>query len=78
MRLGVSPKIAAGRPDLGLTHAVHDHLVFNSTNGTADISEVTAVEVYYKYRSITPLPYLVPGLLRSHGDGVIIASKAVF
>lgn len=76
--LGVSSRIAANRAYLGLTQPVYDHLVFNTTNGASDISEVTVVEVFYKYRPITPLSNLIPGVLTRDAGGIIVWSKAVF
>jgi Flp pilus assembly protein TadG len=39
---------------LGLSNTLYNHLVFNNTNNTADISDVTVVEVIYKYTPISP------------------------
>jgi TadE-like protein len=76
--LVITSGIADALPHLGLTRSLYNHLVFDATNGTADIASVTVVETYYLYRPITPLPGLVPGLLGSDGAGVIIRSRAVF
>jgi hypothetical protein len=76
--LGVNSRIAPARSHLGLNQNVYDHLRFSEGNGTSDISEVTVVEVYYKYRPITPLPNFTQGMLLPDGDGMIIWSKAVF
>jgi len=77
--LAVTSKIGAGNPNLGLTRNVYNHLVFNSTNATSDIAEVTVVEVYYKYRPITPLPKgFMYSMLTPNTDGLIVMSKAVF
>jgi hypothetical protein len=76
--LGVSSRIADAALRLGLTQPVFDHLVFDADNGTADISEVTIVEIYYRYRPITPFPNFAGGLLRGSGNGMIISSRAVF
>ncbi len=62
----------------GLTDAVYNRLVFDNTNMTSDISEVTVVEVFYKYTPITPLPSLIPGLLTRDAGGRIMNSRAVF
>jgi hypothetical protein len=70
--------IAVGRSFVGLTEPIFNHLKYDPNNGTADIAEVTVVEVYYKYRPITPLPNFIAGILKSDGDGMIIGSKAVF
>jgi hypothetical protein len=76
--LAASGGISYGRPNLGLSQNLYDHLTFNSTNGVADIPEISVVEVLFKYRPITPLPRLIPGMLLSAGDGMILSSKAVF
>jgi hypothetical protein len=76
--LGVPSSIDAGNVRLGLSPTLHDHLVFDPDNGTADIGEVTIVETFFKYRPITPLPNMIPGLLTSDGGGVILRSRAVF
>jgi hypothetical protein len=76
--LGVNSGIDPGYVRLGLSPAMYDHLVFNATNSTADISQVTVVETFFKYRPITPLPNMIPGLLTSDGGGLILRSRAVF
>ena len=76
--LAVSTAIDDGSSTLGLTDAIHDRLTFRDANGTADIPQVTVVEIFYKYRPITPLPNFMPGLLTADGGGLIIRSKAVF
>lgn len=64
---------------LGLSPALYNHLVFNPVNQTSDISEVWVVEVYYKYKPITPLPRFIQNILITPGyDGMIIGSKSVF
>ena len=80
-RGGLSARSGIDRnmPTLGLTQRLHDRLVFNANNGTADIAEVTVVETYFKYRPITPLSrMLMPGMLTPSGDGMILRSKAVY
>lgn len=66
--------------NFGLTAAVYDRLVFdNSPNQmTADIGEVTVVEVFYLYTPITPLSNFIPGLLTRDGGGRIMNSRSVF
>jgi hypothetical protein len=76
--LAVTSAIDNGFVRLGLSPTLHNHLVFNATNGTADISEVTVVETFFKYRPITPLPNMLPGMLDSDGGGKILRSRAVF
>ncbi len=78
--LSVASSIGSGKPNLGLSAQLYDHLEFDDSPGqkTADISEVTVVEVYYKYTPVTPISKFVPGLLTDSGGGTIILSKAVF
>jgi hypothetical protein len=77
-KLAVPSGYGEGRLKLGLTPKLYDHLVFRDNNATADIDGITVVEVFYKYRPITPLPRLVKGMLLSNGDGVILHSRAIF
>ncbi len=76
--LGVSSRIDSGQPNFGLSAALYNHLVFDVDKATADISDITVVAVFYKYRPITPIPNFIPGLLQQDGGGFIIGSKAVF
>jgi hypothetical protein len=76
--LAVGSGVGRGRTGLGLTRSLYERLVFKPDNGTADIAEVTVVEVFYRYRPITPLANFVPGLLPSDAGGVIIGSRSVF
>jgi TadE-like protein len=76
--LAVGSRYDAADPELGLSANLYNHLVFDPDNDTADIREITAVEIYYKYRPITPLANFIPGMLRDDGDGMIIGSRAVF
>ena len=71
-------QIAAGSATLGLTQKIYDHLTFNTAHGTADIAQVTVVEVIYRYRPITPLAGFIPGMLDADGGGFVVSSKAVF
>ena len=76
--LSVSSKIV-GNGSMGLSPELFNHLVFNAAHQTADISEITVAEVFYKYKPITPLPRFIQNILITPGyDGVIIGSKAVF
>ena len=70
----------AGNPNLyfGLSQNLYNHLKFNLAHQTADISEITVVEVYYKFRPITPLPNFIQNLLLTDGGGFIVGSKSVF
>jgi Flp pilus assembly protein TadG len=73
--------IGAGLTRLGLSTTLYNHLVYNAANQTSDLSEITVVEVYYKYRPITPLPafMLRDVLLRDDGNtGLIVQSKSIF
>lgn len=76
--LAVASVIGAGQPRLGLSPAMYNHLVYNNDNRTADLSELTVVEVYYKYRPITPLPAFAQNVLLGGGDGFVFGSRAVF
>ena len=77
--LARSSTIAAGNPNLGLTASIYNHLLFKSANATSDIAEVTVVEVFYKYRPITPFPKgFGGGMLLPDTDGMIVWSRAIF
>ena len=76
----MASSIGSGKPNLGLSVPLYDHLLFDDSPGktTADISEITVVEVFYKYTPATPISKFIPGLLSDSGGGTIISSKAVF
>ena len=74
--LSVQSSIGTTVQNLGLSSTLYNHLVFNNSHNTADISDVTVVEVFYNYTPISPLSNFIPGLLPS--SGTIIRSKAVF
>lgn len=76
--LAVSSQIDSTRRHYGLTQRMYNHLVYNATNGMADVSELTIVEVYYRYRPITPLPNFMNGMLAAQDGGTVVWSKAVF
>ena len=76
--LGVPSKIGGAAVNFGFTPAVYNHLVWQPANANSDIPEVTVIEVFYKFRPITPISNLIPGYLKTDGDGTIIWSKAVF
>ena len=71
---------------LGLSQRLYNHLVYRVQPTTppqsaSDITEITVVEVYSKYRPITPLPnfMLKDLLLRDVGHtGMVVSSKAIF
>lgn len=65
-------------PLLGLSPAIYNRLVFKQAQMTSDISDVTVVEVFYKYKPITPLPNFIQNILLTNGDGIIIGSRSVF
>ena len=77
-QLTVSSEILESDPYLGLAEALYNHLIFEVDHQTSDILEITVVEVFYKYRPITPLPNFIEGLLLSDGDGIIIGCKTAF
>jgi hypothetical protein len=78
--------IGSGQTRLGLTQRLYDHLVYrvqatNPPQSAPDISEITVVEVYSKYRPITPLPNFILKdlLLRDvNHTGLVVSSKAIF
>jgi hypothetical protein len=76
--LGAGTSVGGSYDNLGLSEEIYDRLVYDADLGTAKIAEVTVVEVYYKYRPFTPLPYVVGSALTKDGDGVILSSRAVF
>jgi len=47
--------IGNSKTNLGLTGDLYNHLVFNPANATADISEITVVEVFYDFTPVTPI-----------------------
>jgi hypothetical protein len=69
---------STGSSAFGLSSALYSRLVFEASQNTSDIGEVTVVEVFYKYTPITPLANFIPGLLTDDGGGKIIGSRAVF
>lgn len=74
--LSVQSSIGSSVRNLGLSTDLYQHLVFDSSVGknTADISEATVVEVFYRYTPITPiLSMLNPG-----SNEMILSSKAEF
>lgn len=77
--LGYPATIGSG-PTLGLSDAIYRHLIFRGApQNTSDIDSVFGVEVYYKYKPITPLPSLISNLFVTPGyDGMIIGSRSVF
>jgi Flp pilus assembly protein TadG len=76
--LASSSMIDPSKSAMGLPRTIYDRLVFKTGNGTADIAEVTVVEVYYKHRPVTPIQRFMRDLVLSDGDGTILKSKAIF
>jgi hypothetical protein len=77
--LGISSNILSGLPHLGLSEGLYQHLVFEDSQQASDIAEIWVVEVYYKYKPITPLPNFITAIFATPGyDGRIIGSKSVF
>ena len=65
--------------DPALPASIYHHLCFDPAQASADISEVTVVEIFYKYRPVMPFPRDFGGdLFRSDGDGTIVWSQAIF
>jgi hypothetical protein len=52
--------------------------VFESQQNIADLTGVTVVEVWFKYRPITPLSRFLPELLTPDDGGLIMHSRSVF
>jgi Flp pilus assembly protein TadG len=76
--LPMASSISEKAMNAGLTSAIYQHLVFNAANNTADISQVTVVEVFYKYHPVTPLSYFLGGMLTKDGGGLNLSSRAVY
>lgn len=76
--LSRSCSIKDGMDRLGLSPEMYGRLEYDEANKAPDIAGVTVVEVYYKYRPVTPLPRFIAGLFLSDGDGSIMGSRAVF
>lgn len=76
--LGVTGSATPSTTMLGLSAPVYAHLVFDPDQGVADLTSVTVVEVWFKYRPITPLSNFLPGLLTPDDGGLIMHSRSVF
>lgn len=76
--LPMTSSISEKALNAGLTSALYQHLVFNGANNTADIAQVTVVEVFYKYHPVTPLSYFLGGMLTKDGGGLNLSSRAVY
>lgn len=77
-RLVVQSMVNGNQPKMGLPAPIYDHLVYRTANGTADIAEVTIVEIFYKHRPVTPLQRFMRDLVLADGDGTILKSRAIF
>jgi hypothetical protein len=76
--LSTDCRTRAGATQLGLSNTLYEYLVYDEDKRASDIRGITVVEVYYKYRPITPLPRFITGLFLNDGDGSILGSRAVF
>jgi Flp pilus assembly protein TadG len=77
--LGRNSTIGALGDNPNLVASIYNHLLFKTANATADISEVTVVEVFYKYRPITPFASgFLGSLFLPDGNGMIVWSRAIF
>lgn len=77
-RGGLAVSGSAVGSGLGLSSPVYAHLVYDADQGIADLTSVTVVEVWFKYRPITPLSNFLPGLLTPDDGGLIMHSRSVF
>lgn len=63
----------------GLSEELYKHLKFDPDNAAADISEVTVVEIFYKYNPITPITQIAQAFWKNPLlNNMILSSKAVF
>ena len=76
--LAVTGSATPSATRLGLTPALYQRLVFDSQQNIADLTGVTVVEVWFKYRPITPLSRFLPALLTPDDGGLIMHSRSVF
>jgi hypothetical protein len=58
----------------GLPTSLYNHLVYDDTQKTSDLSEISVVEVFYFYKPITPLP----GFITMSASGIPIGCKSIF
>ena len=65
-------------PNLGLTEALYQRLVFDVDQAAPDISEITVVEVTSRHRTLTPLPKVLEDLVLPDDGGLVLSSKSVF
>jgi len=73
--LTVSSSINEDHQTFGFSPAIFEYLQYNEDYGTSIISELVIVEVYYRFRPITPLP----GFLNIFNEdgGMIFSSRSV-
>ncbi len=77
--LNVDSSIDNGNTNLGLSEELYNHLVFDAENDAADISEVTVVEIFYKYNAVTPITQIAQAFWNNPLlNDMILSSKAVF
>lgn len=79
--LAQASSLGGGKQNLGLPANLYNHLVFRGNRTLPnvdgpDITQLTMVEIFYKYRPITPLPKFVPGLIPE--TGLTLQSHAIF
>ncbi|OPY06388.1 MAG: TadE-like protein [Syntrophus sp. PtaB.Bin001] len=77
--LAVQSSIGSNKTYLGLTDEIYSHLEFDTANQTADISEVTVVEVFYRFTPVTPIISISQTFFNTPLlNNMVISSKAVF
>lgn len=74
--LGVNSSISDHLDEYGLTTNLYRHLVFNPVNNASDISQVTVVEVFHRYRPLTVVFRLLG--VTSDDGGYMISSRAFY
>lgn len=75
--LGVPSRVGDAYANLGLGESLYQRLVFDVDQAAPDISEITVVEVFYRHRTLTPLPKFLEDLVYPDG-GFVLSSKSVF
>lgn len=77
--LSKESSIGNGKTRLGLSSDLYNHLVFETGNATADISEITVVEVFYDFDPVTPITEIADTFWNTRlMENMILSSKAVF
>lgn len=79
-QLGVSSSIGqpGESPSQDALPHTYSHLTFDIINQAPDKSELGVVEVFYKFKPITPLPNFIEGMLGMDGSGTIIRNCKAF